>query len=295
MMKNKLTRQPDLETLSAYLDRQLSEAEEQALHSRLSQDIALKRQLDDLRQTRYVLRQTPKVKRPRSFTLSPEMVRQQRFATRAWNYSRMVSAVASVLLIAVIGGQYLLSGRSLGAVAPQESAAFMADEAAEEPMMAMEAPMEESAANAAMDTGLAQEPPTEAAAEAPAAAELAPQPTATLAATLEPGGGGGLPPAEAPTATQEIMGIGGGPTMTPAMESGRMAPTDKLPGDGAPPGMGEVDGQYPEPLQQLAPDDELNPPDQGFQVSAWRLAQAALLVLALIGGILAAYFRKQVR
>ena len=117
-MKNRNQRQPDLETLSAYLDHELSEAEEQTLRSRLSRDTALQHQLDDLRQTRYVLRNTPKVKRPRSFVLSPEMVRQQRFAAGAWNVSRWVSAVASALLIVAIGGQYLLSGSRMAGSAP---------------------------------------------------------------------------------------------------------------------------------------------------------------------------------
>lgn len=290
-MKNKHTRQPDLETLSAYLDHELGEAEEQAVRSQVSQDPALQRQLEDLRQTRYVLRHTPKVKRPRSFVLTPEMVQRQRFAAGAWNVSRWVSAVASVLLIVMIGGQYLLGGGALIGAAPQDDLAFSADEAldmpAEEPMM-MAVPEEESAADASDDAIAPFYDETDVAeAEAPAAAEMAPMPTPTAEGTLEPGGGGGLPPEDVlPTPTGEILGLGGGPTMTPESDELRSMPVDKIP-EGA-------DGQNVNGFEDSA-ETGIVPPQPGLELSPWRLAQAGLLALALIAGIAAAFFRKQVR
>jgi len=297
MMKNKHTRQPDLETLSAYLDHELNEAEEQALLSRLSRESALQRQLDDLRQTRYVLRRTPKVRRPRSFVLTPEMVKQQRFAAGAWNISRWVSAVASVLLIVMIGGQYLLGGGAMLGAESQNDLAISADEAIEEPMMAMEAPEEESAADIAPfidETEMADADASDTqddmpADEEPAAAEMAPMETPTAEGTSEPGGGGGLPPsAQEPTPTVEILGLGGGPTMTLSPEEqARMVPADKLPEDTG-------DGQGVTALDQL-PEEEIVPPQPGLELSPWRLAQAGMLALALIAAIAAAFFRKQVR
>ena len=277
-MKNKHNRQPDLETLSAYLDHELSEAEEQAVRSQVAQDPALQRQLDDLRQTRYVLRHTPKVKRPRSFVLTPEMVQRQRFAAGAWNVSRWVSAVASVLLIVMIGGQYLFGGGALMGGAEQNDLAFSANEAleepAEEPMM-MAVPEEDSAADAADDAVAPFYDETdEAEPEAPEG-------------TLEPGGGGALPPEDVlPTPTEEIMGLGGGPTMTPESDELRSMPVDKIPED--------ADGQNVTGFEDSS-ETGIVPPQPGLQLSPWRLAQAGLLALALIAGIAAAFFRKQVR
>jgi len=288
-MKNKHNRQPDLETLSAYLDHELSEAEEQAILSQVSQDSGLQRQLDDLRQTRYVLRHTPKVKRPRSFVLTPEMVQRQRFAAGAWNVSRWVSAVASVLLIVMIGGQYLFGGGAQLGAAPQNDLAFSANEAmdmpAEEPMMAMEAPEEESA-----DDAIAPFYDETELAEPPAAAEMAPMTTPTPESTLEPGGGGGLPPELVlPTPTEEILGLGGGPTATPDSDELRSMPVDKIPEDAA-----DGEGQNVTGFEDSA-ETGIVPSEQGMSFSPWRLAQAGLLALALIAGIAAAFFRKQVR
>ena len=292
-MKNKHNRQPDLETLSAYLDHELSEAEEQAVRSQVSQDPGLQRQLDDLRQTRYVLRHTPKVKRPRSFVLTPEMVQRQRFAAGAWNVSRWVSAVASVLLIVMIGAQYLLGGGALTGAAPQNGLAFSANEAmdmpaeepAEEPMM-MAVPEEESADDAVAPF---YDETDEAEADPAAAAEMAPMSTQTPEGTLEPGGGGGLPPEDVlPTPTEEIMGLGGGPTMTPESDELRSMPVDKIPEDA------DGEGQNVNGFEDSA-ETGIVPPQPGLQLSPWRLAQAGMLALALIAGIAAAFFRKQVR
>jgi hypothetical protein len=287
-MKNKHTRQPDLETLSAYLDHELSDAEEQAVRSQVSQDPALQRQLEDLRQTRYILRHTPKVRRARSFVLTPEMVQRQRFAAGAWNVSRWVSAVASVLLIVMIGGQYLLSGGAMTGASSEDNIAFMADEA-------MEAPAEEPAEETMMlqvpeeeagDDAIAPfyDETDEAEAEPPAAADMAPMETSTPEGTPEPGAGG-----ELLTPTQEIMGLGGGPTMTPDPNELRTIPLDKTQADAD-----DADGQNAGALDEPS-EVEIVPPQPGLQFSPWRLAQAGLLALAVVAGIAAAFFRKQVK
>lgn len=297
-MKNDRYKQADLETLSAYLDQQLTEVEEQALLNRLSQDKALQARLDGLRQTRYVLRQTPKVKRPRSFALSPEMVKQQSFAFRMMNISRMVSAAASILLIMAIGGQYLVRGGGFAASQANENAVSVADEAAEsglaEEPMAMEAPAEEMQMDDAVEEEAAAEEP--AAEEPAAAAEMAPAATPTPAGTSEPGGGGGEPPGAGEglatdEGTGEIMGIGGGPTLTP---DARSLPSEKTPGEAADQfvspeesademdGQGQFVGEPPRPETDAA-------------LSPLRIIQAVLLLLALAAGFFAVYFRKQVR
>ena len=114
MMFNK-QEMKDLELLSAYLDNQLSPEAEGRLKTRLAKDEELQQALEDLRNTRYVLRNTPKVKRPRNFVLSLEMVKQQRFAWGMRNFSRFVSAGAMLILVMVFAGQLFFSG-TLGPV-----------------------------------------------------------------------------------------------------------------------------------------------------------------------------------
>ena len=316
-MKNNRSRHHDLETLSAYLDHQLTDAEEQALVGRLADDKALQGQLESLRQSRYVLRQTPKVKRPRSFVLSAEMVQQQKFAFRMMNVSRWVSAAASILLIAAIGGQYLFRGGGFAATEAGQNLAFSADEAAEADMaeapMMMEAPVEEMEMDDAASSGIAaeeapvdemEEPmaaePAEDAAESTMMEEAA---TPTMAHTLEPGGGGGEPPGIGgglPTeeGDGEILGVGGGPTLTPDPSESRMVPSEKTPGGAADQlvepsesDSGEYMGESPETMiEPLSPQTE---PEGG--VTLFQIVQALFLVLAIAGGLTAAYFRKQVR
>ncbi len=114
MMFNK-QEMKDLELLSAYLDNQLSPEAEGRLKIRLAKDEELQQALEDLRNTRYVLRNTPKVKRPRNFVLSLEMVKQQRFAWGMRSISRFVSAGAMLILVMVFAGQLFFSG-TLGPV-----------------------------------------------------------------------------------------------------------------------------------------------------------------------------------
>lgn len=188
-MKNRKRTFQDIETLSAYLDDQLLAEEKAKLQSRLQQEAGLRQDLENLRQTRAVLRSTPQVKRPRSFALTPEMVKEQRFVLQAMRFSRMVAVAASVLFAFVFAGQVFLGSMAgsiamspqneavtaydqaadsaemaempevMGGGGPQEGEAPMAMQAAEEEsaMEAPEEPQEESMDMA--DTGLAPEEP----------------------------------------------------------------------------------------------------------------------------------------
>lgn len=291
-MKNNKPKHTIIETLSAYLDGQLSEQDTQVLRQRLETDAALRTQLDGLRQTRYVLRRTPKLKRRRSFILSPEMVRQQKTFFRAMNVSRMISVAASVLLLATLGSQYLFAGgMGLSSAPMADSANYeMAEDApAEEPMMAMEGPDETATEESAMGA-LMVEPseevegePADAAGDAADVGE-AEEPAPPLA---------GEPAAEETAPAQAEMVL---PTATPA-EDQRSVPMEKdVDGTQAgedsasPPGLGEAD--------QMLPADDLDGGGgllRGSQISALQIVQAVLLVLVIAGGLTAAYFRKKVR
>lgn len=300
-MKNNHTTQTEIENLSAYLDHELTQAEEADLRSRLAQDNNLREALEDLRLTRYTLRNTPKIRRQRSFTLSPEMVRQQKSAWRVFNFSRTIAVAASVLFALVVGGQ-VLSGGGVGmlASAPQADTAMnvASDEAAEEPMM-MAAPAEESAADDSMMSGLADETEADQTMDtemAEPAAEMMPMPTETLApsptqaegelAPDMPGGGGGLPPTEtAPGEQQEIA-----PAPTDAGTSEFSGKDGNL-------------GDSSTRITGVQPTDEIagmentaleTPPPAESSVQPIRWVQGGLILVALLATGLAFYYRRRV-
>ena len=310
-MKNDKLHTIEIETLSAYLDHELSEREESQLRDRLAHDAELRAKLEDLRLTRYTLRHTPKVKRQRSFTLSPEMVRKQTVAWRAVNISRMVSVAASVLLAFVVVGELLFSG-SAGSIAfaPAEDSVMV--ESSEE----MEAPMAMQAA----DDNLMEEPaqePNLAAESAPVEEPVAEESTADMAAEstpLPPGMGGGIEPTQTqageaqeaePEGTPEPGGGGGAlPTELPAPTAGmqdRTMPSEKVTeGIGqAETGLAEdmsmaedsAEAAQSQMLEETAPTD-----DVARESIPWiRWIQGGLLVLAIFFGAAAIYFRRSIR
>jgi len=168
----------DVEQLSAYLDGKLSPAERARLESRLRADPALASVLEELRQTRAVLRSMPQRRAPRSFTLTPKTAGLRPPVSRAVPTLSWASAVAMLLFVCTLGTN-LLGRFSFGAAAPMMSAApggmgggsdSAAQEvgigggpAATEAPVAAEAPTPEAAATAGLSL-LAPEPtpaPTE--------------------------------------------------------------------------------------------------------------------------------------
>ena len=296
-MKNDKPNYTEIENLSAYLDHELSEVEENQLRGRLSQDAELRNQLEDLRLTRYTLRHTPKVRRQRSFTLSPEVVQKQKFAWRAVNFSRLVAAAASVLFVLVLGGEILFGGRAgMIASAPAENATFMQESDEMEAPMAMEAPAEEPAMEP-----MEEAPSTEASDAAQSG--LVAQPTPTIQGTELP-----APVLEAqPTE----IGVGGGAAPTeiplpeePAAEE-RTMPSEKVMEETLPVDQGLQDGE----MMQTGPvgDDtagltegeierfELPGEPESAPIPLIRWVQGGLLVLALLSGAAAIYFRRNLR
>lgn len=93
----------DLELLSAYIDGEITPAEQTMLENRLAQEPALRRELQTLRQTVSWIHALPPVTAPRNFTLTPEMVRTKPARILAFPTSAIVgtlSAVAAVMLVA---------------------------------------------------------------------------------------------------------------------------------------------------------------------------------------------------
>jgi hypothetical protein len=88
----------DAEKLSAYLDGQLKPSEAARLESRLQTDPQLASILQDLRQTRSLLRRLPQRRAPRNFTLTPKMVGQKPPLPRTYPVFRFATVLATLLL-----------------------------------------------------------------------------------------------------------------------------------------------------------------------------------------------------
>lgn len=101
------------ETLSAYLDGQLSRSAQARLEQRLNQDAELRQALEELRQTRFLLRSQPKLRAPRNFTLTPTMaglsVRGGRgVASGPYPMLRLASALAMLFFLVITIGDFAL-------------------------------------------------------------------------------------------------------------------------------------------------------------------------------------------
>ena len=95
------------EALSAYLDGQLPAKERTRLETQMNQAPELRSALEELRRTRSVLRSQPKVRAPRNFTLTPDMVGLKARPTRrapAYPFFRFASALAGFLFLLVMVG-----------------------------------------------------------------------------------------------------------------------------------------------------------------------------------------------
>ncbi|HVN16624.1 MAG TPA: hypothetical protein VMT73_12840, partial [Anaerolineales bacterium] len=89
----------DVEQLSAYLDGKLSQADSTRLEARLKSDPNLHAIMDDLSQTRALLRKLPSRRAPRNFTLTPKMAGVKPPLPRAYPVLRFATSAASVLLV----------------------------------------------------------------------------------------------------------------------------------------------------------------------------------------------------
>jgi len=114
-MKDKRPRTHDLKLLSAYLDNELTPPQRQGLETRLEHDSVLREKLENMRRTKFILGSLPRLKAPRSFALTPEMVNVRRKKQPPlFNALRLASSIAAVLLVALVGIELVLGGE-LGA------------------------------------------------------------------------------------------------------------------------------------------------------------------------------------
>ncbi|MGD0005209.1 MAG: hypothetical protein ABSE06_13375 [Anaerolineaceae bacterium] len=100
-MKTQLSPQ-DWQQLSAYLDGQLSTTEEERLETRLHTQTSLRDGLEEIRQTRTVLRSVPRRKVPHNFFLTRAMVAEQAKRRSVWfPVLGFTSLVSLMVLVAV--------------------------------------------------------------------------------------------------------------------------------------------------------------------------------------------------
>lgn len=97
----------DVELLSAYLDGQLSPSDSARLETRLQTDRELVAVMNDLRTARGYLRQLPKRRAPRNFTLTRKMVGLNPPLPRSYPVFRFTTAIATLLFFLTYGLNFL--------------------------------------------------------------------------------------------------------------------------------------------------------------------------------------------
>jgi hypothetical protein len=157
----------DYEVLSAYMDGQLAAGEQRRLEQRLQALPELQAALEELRQTRTLLRQAPRHRAPRNFTLTPAMVadvKRERRAPLFWfPVLSFTSAVAALALIVIIAVQLAPRGTPANQSVAMQPAAEPQSKAAPTQVAALApsavAPEAGTAMSAPADQGARQVPP----------------------------------------------------------------------------------------------------------------------------------------
>lgn len=144
----------NLELLSAYLDGELSGRDRERLETQLQKDEVLRNRYEELKRTRVMLRSLPKLRAPRNFLLTPEMVGQKEKSSRAFPVLRFASAFAALLLVLLfLGDLFVIPNPSPAPVMSAEIVESLQLEkesaAAEADTFASQAPAAEEPASAA--------------------------------------------------------------------------------------------------------------------------------------------------
>jgi hypothetical protein len=113
----------DSEILSAYLDGQLSDSKKAKVEKDLQNREELRKELDELRETRAILRSAPRLKTPVNFTLTPKMVADIGRKPVAFPLSlSFASALAMILLVLSFVFQSSIAGSPSSSLAQKETA-----------------------------------------------------------------------------------------------------------------------------------------------------------------------------
>lgn len=138
----------DAESLSAYLDGNLTPGERERLEARLQGEPALRAELDSLFRTRDLLRSAPRYRAPRNFTLTPEMAgipaEKPGFL---FGLTRLAFTLTTIMFVIALAGNFTFQG--LGGSQPEEPAAISSDTDLTMESLEQAAPAAEDAAGAA--------------------------------------------------------------------------------------------------------------------------------------------------
>ncbi len=319
----------DLVLLSAYLDGELTPRQKGKLETRLAQEAELSAALAELRQTRLVLRNAPRLRTPRSFTLTPEMAGQRSQSSRWVGRMQLLSALTSILLVVMFVGEVFFAPSMMGRSAAQDVAgqevamdSAPAEAAVAEEEMLAEVPLApaESAADAVVEEPVpAAAPAAEVQGEAEGyAAEDIPADTVDDAAALAEEPQGTQPPPATKDGGGSDGGGGGGegsgenaaPQAAPTQEpvaTLRVVPADDAVGavaDAVTNGDADTDveaGDVGDGALGAAESDEEaanRAPEQAGEQRAepvnWvRIFEISLFVIALISGAAAFWLRRE--
>ncbi|UCE00305.1 MAG: zf-HC2 domain-containing protein [Chloroflexota bacterium] len=158
----------ELEALSAYLDGELSRKERNRLEANLESNEQLRSVLNQLQQTRGVIRSLPRLRAPRNYILTPEMVGEKEKQVGFFPVLRFASVMATLLLVILFLGDYIMLPslvespmRALESqeIAVEESAQLESEAVVEgePPEMPLEQPMESSEIEPAAESSLGEE------------------------------------------------------------------------------------------------------------------------------------------
>ena len=305
----------DVESLSAYLDGQLSPRQTRQLESRLKREPDLLRALEDLNQTRRVLRSASQVRRTRNFTLTPEMAGKRVTSPRGYTVMRLVAVTASFLFAFVFAGDLLFGSRALSGMdsMPASEPAvemYAIQEVADEVVEEAEAPMalgaveQDAAPGTAQERAFeadvpAEETPTESVGEDAAASKAAAEDTSEGGAAA-----GGVNALEA-TGTPTLMG-------TPLPPDAAQPPPEAPPGTtgGTSPPLVEATGEISPADEDLPWTDENGNIEEGLEktvdtpegrvqprtkIPLIRLIEGSLIVIALLSGGFAIFLRRRMK
>ena len=245
-----------LESLSAYLDGELHGDDHAQVERLLQEDQELQGQFEELKRARLVLRNSPKLRAPRNFYLTPEMVGQKTGSVRAFPILRFASAFAAFLLVLIFLGDLFVLPRFVTApVSTIQIAEFVLEE---EESAAMEAEVFPSQPPVAAAEPLMQEMPAE-----------------------------GEPAPEAAQDENISSGMEESPQFEKVLPTQLPAPLEELQERlGAAADTGDAllfDAESQETTEMLAPGIQL-----GFNYrSVIRLMEVALLIIAVTAGIAA--------
>jgi anti-sigma factor RsiW len=319
MMKEQISKR-DWEALSAFIDGQLSQRERSRLEARLQTDAEMRAALRELRLTRQVLRSLPRLRAPRNFTLSHQVVKQPLPSLRLSPVFGIVSALSSLLLLLVI----FVDGFNIGVAMPvafqeAETPVIVAApvEPVEEPMM-MEAeaqPVEEEAELKGAEEPSVREVPAEAGLEV---AEEIPEaePAPLMLAEEQPTEGAATPEEESISGVSADFFTPDEPSLEEAGEPSLVDEAESIlgaedPGESAAPP--ELQAGSPSPEIEVTPEvqevtqtpipaedigeTESSPVPQNTPLGdgrGWlRWVEIVLVLIALISGVVALSLRRR--